>query len=126
MFNLTADQRIAPTTGLRVLAALSGLRARLEALRSGVGAIVPTSPQELSAMTIWDLVLILAVLLVGAALGAFVTLLAGIRTEERHMSLTQEPTTRAGLATRRLLGVRVRTDLTEYRNDITETEDARQ
>lgn len=65
-------------------------------------------------MTIWTLILILAVLLSGCALGVFITLLAGIRSEERHMSLSAQPGTRAGLATRRVLSVYVRHDIAEY------------
>lgn len=113
MFNLMADRHPAPAIGLRVLPLLSDLRARFEALRAGAGAIIPTSPQELSTMTIWDLILILAVLLTGAVLGAFLTLLVGVRTEERHMSLHNEPATRAGLATRQFLGLHVQADIAE-------------
>lgn len=64
-------------------------------------------------MTLPNLILVLSLLLTGAAFGAFLTLLAGIRTEERHMSLRDEPATRAGLATRRFLGVHVRHEVTE-------------
>ena len=44
-----------------------------------------------------------------AVLGLLVLVLAGIRDEERHMSLTSAPRTRIGAVTRRLTGVGVRT-----------------
>ena len=54
------------------------------------------------------LVLLLAVFLSGGVLGVFVTLLAGIHSEERRMSLTGSPQSRTAASTRRLLGVTVR------------------
>ena len=42
------------------------------------------------------------------ALALLVLVLAGIRDEERHMSLTSTPRTRTAAITRRLLGVGVR------------------
>jgi hypothetical protein len=48
-------------------------------------------------------VLLLVVFLSGCAFGAFVVLLVGIRTEERHESLHGTPRTLAGTSTRRVL-----------------------
>ena len=54
-------------------------------------------------------ILIAAVVLTGlGALALLMLTLAGIRAEERHMSLTSAPRTRIEAATRRLLGVDVR------------------
>ena len=51
----------------------------------------------------------LAAFLIGlSVLALLVVLLASIRTEERCMSLTSAPLTRAGAASRRMLGVYVR------------------
>jgi uncharacterized membrane protein len=46
---------------------------------------------------------IIGVFLAGGALGAFVTLVIGIHTEERHMSLKGDPHTAASASTRRVL-----------------------
>ncbi|TNY35658.1 hypothetical protein [Thermomonospora catenispora] len=54
-----------------------------------------------------DAVVLLAVFLAGGALGVFALLLAGIRAEERHMTLHDAPRTRTRSATRRFLGVYV-------------------
>ena len=55
-------------------------------------------------------ILIAAVLLTALCVLALLMLvLVGIRAEERHMSLTSTPRTRAGAVTRRLLGVGIRT-----------------
>jgi ABC-type lipoprotein release transport system permease subunit len=56
--------------------------------------------------------MILAIVALVIALGVLallVLVLAGIRDEERHMSLTSAPRTRIGAITRRLTGVGVRT-----------------
>jgi hypothetical protein len=54
-------------------------------------------------------ILIAAVILTGlGVLALLVLVLAGIRTEDRHMSLTSTPRTRTEAITRRLLGVGVR------------------
>jgi hypothetical protein len=47
--------------------------------------------------------ILLIVFLAGSALGAFAVLLLGIRTEERHMTLSGQPHTLASASTRRLL-----------------------
>jgi hypothetical protein len=55
-------------------------------------------------------ILIAAVVLTGlGVLALLVLVLAGIRDEERHMSLTSAPRTRTGAITRHLTGVGVRT-----------------
>ena len=56
------------------------------------------------------LVILLAAVLIIAlgVLALLILLLIGIRTEERHMSLTSAPRTRAGSVSRRLIGVSVR------------------
>jgi hypothetical protein len=48
-----------------------------------------------------------------------VLVLVGIRAEERHMSLTRTPSTCIEAATRRLLGVGIRTPGTHAGNDRT-------
>ncbi|SEG93337.1 hypothetical protein SAMN04489712_13824 [Thermomonospora echinospora] len=55
----------------------------------------------------FNAIVLLAVFLAGGALGVFAMLLAGIRAEERHMSLRGTPGTRTRSATRRVLGVHV-------------------
>ena len=52
---------------------------------------------------------IVALLIALGVLALLVLVLAGIRDEERHMSLTSAPRTRIGAVTRRLTGVGVRT-----------------
>jgi hypothetical protein len=60
-------------------------------------------------MTIPLITLLAAVFVVGAGmLALLVLLLVGIRTEERHMSLTTGPRTCAGSLARRLTGASVR------------------
>jgi hypothetical protein len=60
-------------------------------------------------MSILLITLLVAVATVGAVLFALlVLLLVGIRTEERHMSLTSGPRTCAGSLARRLTGASVR------------------
>jgi hypothetical protein len=60
-------------------------------------------------MTIPLAILLAAVTAIGAGvLALLVLLLIGIRTEERHMSLTSEPRTCAGSLARRLTGTSVR------------------
>lgn len=54
-------------------------------------------------------VLILATFAAGNILGAFFMLLAGIRSEEHNNSLKDAQTTRTNAATRKVLGVYVRT-----------------
>jgi hypothetical protein len=57
------------------------------------------------------LVLILAAIVLITGLGVLAllaVLLVGIRHEERHMSLTRTPRTRASVLSRRLTGVHVR------------------
>jgi hypothetical protein len=49
------------------------------------------------------IVIITAVFLAGGVLGAFLTLVFGIHSEERHMSLKSDPHTRSSATTRRLL-----------------------
>jgi hypothetical protein len=63
------------------------------------------------------LVMLLAVFLAGGAAGAFVTLLVGIHTEEHRMSLTSTARTPATSATRRCLGVTVRTQTPDENPD---------
>ncbi|WP_119726732.1 hypothetical protein [Thermomonospora amylolytica] len=55
----------------------------------------------------FNAIVLLAVFLAGGALGVFALLLAGIRAEERHMTLRDTPHTRTRSATRRFLGVHV-------------------
>jgi hypothetical protein len=63
-------------------------------------------------------ILIVAVLLTAlGVLALLVLVLVGIRAEERHMSLTTAPGTCIEAATRRLLGVGVRTPGTCHGND---------
>lgn len=50
-----------------------------------------------------SIVIITGVFLAGGVLGAFVTLVFGIHSEERHMSLKTDPHTRSSATTRRLL-----------------------
>ena len=50
-----------------------------------------------------------ALLIALGVLALLALVLAGIRDEERHMSLTSAPRTRIGAVTRRLTGVGVRT-----------------
>ena len=52
---------------------------------------------------------IVALLIALGVLALLALVLAGIRDEERHMSLTSAPRTRIGAVTRRLTGVGVRT-----------------
>jgi hypothetical protein len=60
-------------------------------------------------MSILLMTLLAAVFVIGAAvLALLVLLLVGIRTEERHMSLTSGPRTCAGSLARRLTGASVR------------------
>jgi hypothetical protein len=60
-------------------------------------------------MSILLITLLAAVAIVGAGVFALlVLLLVGIRTEERHMSLTNGPRTCAGSLARRLTGTSVR------------------
>jgi hypothetical protein len=60
-------------------------------------------------MTIPLITLLAAVVVIGAGvLALLVLLLVGIRTEERHMSLTSGPRTCAGSLARRLTGASVR------------------
>jgi hypothetical protein len=60
-------------------------------------------------MSILLMTLLASVFVIGAAvLALLVLLLVGIRTEERHMSLTSGPRTCAGSLARRLTGVSVR------------------
>ncbi len=47
--------------------------------------------------------IIIATFLAGGVLGVFVTLVIGIHTEERHMSLKSDPQTSAGASTRQIL-----------------------
>jgi uncharacterized membrane protein len=47
--------------------------------------------------------IIAAVFLTGTVLGVFVTLVIGIRAEERRMSLTGDPQTAASASTRQIL-----------------------
>lgn len=58
--------------------------------------------------------IIAAVFLAGGALGVFVTLVAGIRGEERRMSLKSDPQTTVSASTRQVLAHVRRPD-----NDIT-------
>ena len=63
-------------------------------------------------------ILITAVVLTALGVVALLMLvLAGIRAEERHMSLTRTPSSCVEAATHRLLGVGVRTSGTCHRND---------
>jgi hypothetical protein len=63
-------------------------------------------------------ILIAAVILIGlGVLAVLVLVLVSIRDEDRHMSLTSTPRTRTGAATRRLLGVGVRTPGPCHGND---------
>ena len=56
------------------------------------------------------MILAIVALVIGlGVLALLVLVLAGIRDEERHMSLTSAPRTRIGATTRRLTGVGVRT-----------------
>jgi hypothetical protein len=59
-------------------------------------------------MTSATFIFFLAVFIGGGVLGAFLLLLVGIHTEERHMSLTGSAQSRTTASTRRLLGVTVR------------------
>ena len=59
-------------------------------------------------MSILLMTLLAAVFLTGAGMLALILLLVGIRTEERHMSLTSGPRTCAGSLARHLTGVGVR------------------
>jgi hypothetical protein len=52
---------------------------------------------------------VVALLIALGVLALLVLVLAGIRHEERHMSLTSAPRTRIGAITRRLTGVGIRT-----------------
>jgi len=54
-------------------------------------------------------VAVVALVIALSVLGLLVLVLAGIRDEERHMSLTSAPRTRIGAVTRRLTGLGVRT-----------------
>jgi hypothetical protein len=60
---------------------------------------------------------IVALLLAASVLALLVLVLAGIRDEERHMSLTSVPRTRIGAITRHLTGVGVRTPGTDPGKD---------
>jgi hypothetical protein len=51
--------------------------------------------------------LIVVLVLVLAGLAALVVVVAGIRGDERRMSLSQAPRTRVGAVTRRVLGAHV-------------------
>ncbi len=51
----------------------------------------------------------IAAFLSGSAIGIFVVLVAGIRSDDRAKNLTSAPRTRTEAVTRRLLGVGVRT-----------------
>lgn len=66
------------------------------------GTVSTTGP---AAVTVAIVALVIAL----GVLGLLVLVLAGIRDEERHMSLTRAPRTRIGAVTRRLTGVGVRT-----------------
>ena len=69
-------------------------------------------------MSILLMTLLAAVFVIGAGvLALLVLLLVGIRTEERHMSLTSAPRTRVGALTRHLTGLGVRTPETSLGND---------
>jgi hypothetical protein len=63
------------------------------------------------------LVMALALFLAGSAVGVFVTLLIGIHAEERRMSLTGTARTPTTSATRRCLGVTVRTQTPNETHD---------
>ena len=90
------------------------------AKRREIGVITSTSARvprpfplpPLRASTTGPVVMILAIVALVIGLGVLallVLVLAGIRDEERHMSLTSAPRTRIGATTRRLTGVGVRT-----------------
>lgn len=59
-------------------------------------------------MGILAVVLAVAALIVGLAMLGLLLMLLGIHTEERRMSLTGTPPTRAGAMSRHVLGVYVR------------------
>jgi hypothetical protein len=60
---------------------------------------------------------VVALLIALGVLALLVLVLAGIRHEERHMSLTSAPRTRIGAITRHLTGVGVRTPQAGPGND---------
>ena len=60
---------------------------------------------------------VVALLIALGVLALLVLVLVGIRSEERHMSLTSAPRTRIGAITRHLTGVGVRTPEAGPSND---------
>lgn len=60
-------------------------------------------------MTCVTALILIAVFLSGAVIGVLAILVAAIRSDDRAMNLTGPARTRTGAATRRLLGVGVRT-----------------
>ena len=64
-----------------------------------------------------DILITAVVLTALGVLALLVLVLVGIRVEERHMSLTRTPSSCIEAATRRLLGVGVRTPGTCHGND---------
>jgi hypothetical protein len=63
------------------------------------------------------LIIGIAVFLSGAVIGVLAIVVAGIRSDDRAKTLTGAPRTRAEAATRRLLGVGVRTPEACHRPD---------
>ena len=63
------------------------------------------------------LIIAIAAFLSGVVIGILAIAVAGIRSDDRAKTLTRAPRTRAEAATRRLLGVGVRTPAACHRHD---------